>query len=57
MDMLPPRPRKPIFECVLLAPDGPMTFCLIFDFEDEDLPWGFSAFYAEGVLDEFTDNH
>jgi hypothetical protein len=54
---LPPRPRKIVFESILLDADAPKTFCLGFDIEDANLPWGFSAFYADGKIDEFTDNH
>lgn len=54
---LPPRPRKLVFESLLLDPNEPKTFCLGFDIEDADLPWGFSAFYTSGEIDEFTDNH
>ncbi len=54
---LPPRPRKLVFESLLLDPSEPKTFCLGFDIEDADLPWGFSAFYTAGQIEEFTDNH
>ena len=54
---LPPRPRKLVFESLLLDPNEPKTFCLGFDIEDADLPWGFSAFYTAGEIEEFTDNH
>ncbi len=53
----PPRPRKLIFKALLLDPKESKTFCLMFDVEGTDLPWGFSAFYAEGELEDFTDNH
>jgi len=54
---LPRRPRKLVFESLLLDPNEPKTFCLGFDLEDADLPWGFSAFYTVGKIEEFTDNH
>jgi hypothetical protein len=54
---LPPRPRNLVFESVLVDPVEPKTFCLGFDIDGADLPWGFSAFYVDGKLDEFTDNH
>jgi hypothetical protein len=56
-DTVPPRPRNLICDSILLDPITPNTFCLMFDIEDADLPWGFSASYANGVLDEFTDDH
>lgn len=54
---LPPRPRNLVFESVLVDPIEPKTFCLGFDIDGADLPWGFSAFYVNGKLDEFTDDH
>ncbi|MES2440126.1 MAG: hypothetical protein V4584_13740 [Verrucomicrobiota bacterium] len=54
---LPSRPRNLVFESVLVDPVEPKTFCLGFDIDGADLPWGFSAFYVDGKLDEFTDNH
>lgn len=54
---LPPRPRHLVFESLLLDPREPKTFCLGFDIKDADLPWGFSAFYTAGKIEEFTDNH
>jgi len=54
---LPPRPRNLVFESLLLDPERPKTLCLGFDIKDADLPWGFSAFFADGKIDEFTDNH
>ena len=54
---LPPRPRKIVFESLLIDSDEPNTCCVGFDIEDAGLPWGYSAFYANGKLDEFTDNH
>lgn len=57
LESLPPRPRKLVFESLLLDPEDPKTFSLSFDVEGADLPWGFTAFYTSGTIEEFTDDH
>jgi hypothetical protein len=54
---VPPRPRDFVFESLLLDRAEPKTFCLGFDIKDSELPWGFSATFADGKLDEFMDCH
>ena len=56
-DTLPSRPRPLVFESLLLDPVEPKTFCISFDIQGAGLPWGFSAYYTAGELEEFTDDH
>ena len=54
---LPPKPRNLVIESLLVDPQDQKTFCIEFDIDGANLPWGFSAFYVGGKLNEFTDNH
>ena len=53
----PDRPRDLIFDTILLDSDNQNTFSIGFDVVGANLPWGFTALYTNGQLDEFTDDH
>jgi len=56
-DAIPPRPRRFAVETLLLDYEDPRGYVVGLEIEGSAMAGGFTAWYREGKLDEFVDDH